>query len=77
VVTPTLVLHGEKDPKIPYSEAQELHHGLKELNIEAELTIYSGERHGIKTKKHQRDMLERILAWYDKYVKKSEPSANE
>jgi len=68
--TPTLVLQGDADPIDPLGQSQELYRGLKRYGVEAELVVYPREPHGFHEEKHLVDRLNRILAWYDKYLKK-------
>jgi dipeptidyl aminopeptidase/acylaminoacyl peptidase len=67
--TPTLVLQGDADPVDPLGQSQELYRGLKRYGVEAELVVYPREPHGFHEEKHLLDRLNRILAWYDKYLK--------
>jgi dipeptidyl aminopeptidase/acylaminoacyl peptidase len=66
--TPTLVLHGEADTIDPLGQSQELYRGLKRYGVAAELVVYPREPHGFQEEKHLLDRLNRILAWYDKYL---------
>lgn len=68
--TPSLVLHGQADDRVPASQGWEFYNGLKALGVTAELVVYPREPHGIKERAHQVDLLTRVLAWYDKYLKK-------
>jgi dipeptidyl aminopeptidase/acylaminoacyl peptidase len=68
--TPTLVLQGDADKVDPLGQSQELYRGLKRYGVEAELVEYPREPHGFHEEKHLVDRLNRILAWYDKYLKK-------
>lgn len=68
--TPTLVLQGDADPIDPLGQSQELYRGLKRYGVEAEFVVYPREPHGFREEKHLVDRLNRILAWYDKYLKK-------
>jgi dipeptidyl aminopeptidase/acylaminoacyl peptidase len=68
--TPTLVLQGDADTVDPLGQSQELYRGLKRYGVEAELVVYPREPHGFHEEKHLVDRLNRILAWYDKYLKK-------
>ena len=68
--TPTLVLQGDADTVDPLGQSQELYRGLKRYGVQAELVVYPREPHGFREEKHLVDRLERILAWYDKYLKK-------
>jgi dipeptidyl aminopeptidase/acylaminoacyl peptidase len=68
--TPTLVLQGDADTVDPLGQSQELYRGLKRYGVETELVIYPREPHGFHEEKHLVDRLERILGWYEKYLKK-------
>jgi len=67
--TPTLILHGEDDHNNPVSQSRELYRALKRYGVESELIIYPGEGHLPRQEKHQIDMLERMLEWFDRYLK--------
>jgi len=67
--TPTLVLQGDADTTDPLGQSQELYRGLKRYNVPAELVIYPREPHGLREEKHLVDRLNRIVGWYDKYLK--------
>lgn len=67
--TPTLILQGDSDPVDPLGQSQELYRGLKYYGVETELVEYPREPHGFHEEKHMLDRLQRILAWYDKYLK--------
>ncbi len=45
IVTPLLLIHGEKDGACPVEEAQKMFNALKRLDREAELAVYAGEGH--------------------------------
>jgi dipeptidyl aminopeptidase/acylaminoacyl peptidase len=68
--TPTLVLQGDADTIDPLGQSEELYRGLKRYGVETELVVYPREPHGFHEEKHLVDRLDRILAWYDKYLKK-------
>ena len=67
--TPTLILQGDADTIDPLGQSQELYRGLKRYGVETELVVYPREPHGFQEEKHLLDRLNRILAWYDKYLK--------
>jgi dipeptidyl aminopeptidase/acylaminoacyl peptidase len=67
--TPSLVLHGEADERVPVTQGWEFYNGLKMLGVPAEMVTYPREHHGFKERAHQIDLLTRVLAWYDKYLK--------
>jgi dipeptidyl aminopeptidase/acylaminoacyl peptidase len=67
--TPSLILHGEADTRVPVSQGWEFYNGLKMLGVPAEMVTYPREPHGIGERAHQVDLLTRVLAWYDQYLK--------
>ena len=66
--TPTLVLHGDRDSEVPTPQGYEFWHALKALNVPTELVIYPDEGHAIAKPEHQRDIQQRLLAWFDRYL---------
>jgi dipeptidyl aminopeptidase/acylaminoacyl peptidase len=73
IQTPTLFMGGERDFNVPIQGSQQMYQALKSLGIDTQLVIYPNEFHGIQRPTYQKDRLERYLAWYEKYVKKSMP----
>ena len=67
--TPTLILQGDRDPIVPAAQAYEFYHALKSLGVETELVIYPREGHNISERAHQVDFQNRVLRWFDKYLK--------
>jgi dipeptidyl aminopeptidase/acylaminoacyl peptidase len=68
VKTPTLILHGANDERVPIGQAYELYRGLKDRGVPTELVLYPREGHGITEYYHQRDRLQRIYDWVTKYT---------
>jgi dipeptidyl aminopeptidase/acylaminoacyl peptidase len=69
VTTPTLFAGGEKDWNVPVQNSEQLYQALRRRGVTTQLVVYPGEHHGGWTMPHQKDYLERRLAWYDRYVK--------
>jgi len=69
VTSPTLFVGGEKDWNVPVQNSEQLYQALRRRGITTQLVVYPGEHHGGWTMPHQKDFLERRLAWYDQYVK--------
>ena len=67
--TPTLILQGEADRTDPIGQSQQLYRALKRYGVKSDFVLYPREGHGIVEEKHQVDVLERMLAWFDTYVK--------
>jgi dipeptidyl aminopeptidase/acylaminoacyl peptidase len=74
--TPTLFLCGEKDFNVPVAGSEQMYQALRSLGVETQLVIYPNENHGIQRPSYVRDRYERYLAWYDKYLKKAQPTAS-
>jgi len=66
--TPTLILHGANDERVPVGQAYEMYRGLKDRGVPTELVFYPREGHGIQEYYHQKDRLERIYNWVTKYT---------
>jgi|GEM_PF-51278 len=68
VQTPVLILHGERDFRDPLPQAQNFYLALKKRGIPVEFVIYPREGHGIREYYHRKDMLERSIRWFDRYL---------
>ena len=66
--TPTLILHGGSDTRVPPSQAQELYMGLRKNNVPVELVFFPREPHGLGEPRHRLDKMRREYAWFSKYV---------
>ena len=67
--TPILILQGINDTTDPLGQSTGLYRGLKFYGAPAELVEYPRENHGFREEKHMLDRLNRILAWYEQYLK--------
>ena len=66
--TPTLILHGGADTRVPPSQAQELYMGLRKNGVPVEMVLYPREPHGLQEPLHRLDKMRREYAWFSKYV---------
>ncbi len=69
VKTPTLILVGDRDGEVPEPQSREFWHALKTLGVETQFVVYPGEGHAIRRADHQRDIMERMVGWFDRYLK--------
>ncbi|MEE8335229.1 MAG: S9 family peptidase [Candidatus Neomarinimicrobiota bacterium] len=67
--TPTLVIHGQKDDRVHPEQSRELWQALRLKGIATELVIYPREPHGLLERAHKLDYMDRLVNWYNKYVK--------
>lgn len=68
VTTPTLILHGEKDPCVPVNQAYAFHRALSERETPVELAIYPREGHGLQERAHLVDAEQRVVRWFETYL---------
>jgi dipeptidyl aminopeptidase/acylaminoacyl peptidase len=66
--TPTLIMHGAADTRVPISQAQELYMGLKKNNVPVEMVVYPRENHGFTEPLHILDKMKRETEWFQKYL---------
>ena len=59
-VTPTLVMHGEKDYRVPYGQGLELYGMLKAKGVPARIVIYPDENHWILSAQNS-------IHWYGEF----------
>ena len=72
--TPTLILHGTEDPRVPPSQGLELYRKLK-LHGKAPVRLiwYPGEGHGNAKNTNRLDYIVRTMEWFDYYLKDKGP----
>jgi dipeptidyl aminopeptidase/acylaminoacyl peptidase len=70
VKTPTLIVVGEYDQECPAPQSYEFWHGLKTCGVPTELVVYPKEGHFISKPEHERDIMNRLMGWFDKYLGK-------
>ncbi len=69
VTTPTIFLGGREDWNVPLLNAELFYQSLRKKGVPSELIVYPGVHHGGWPKEFERDYLERVQAWFDKYLK--------
>ncbi|MEE9162987.1 MAG: S9 family peptidase [Candidatus Neomarinimicrobiota bacterium] len=67
--TPTLVVHGMKDTRVHPEQSLQLYTGLKLKGVPTALVQYPREPHGLRESAHQLDFINRVVDWFDEYVK--------
>jgi dipeptidyl aminopeptidase/acylaminoacyl peptidase len=70
--TPTLVLHSEKDFRCPIEQGEQFYIALKKLGVPTEFVRFPDETHELSRSgkpKHRQERMERIVAWFKRYVK--------
>ena len=76
VVTPTQILHGKNDQRVPTSQGIEFYYSLKRLGVDSEMILYPRTQHGPREPKFIQDIGQKIMLWFDKYKTKKLPGNN-
>ena len=72
--TPTLILHGKDDPRIPVSQGMELYRALKmHGKAPVRLVLYPGEGHGNRKNTSRFDYIMRTMEWFNYYLNSDQP----
>ncbi len=69
ISTPTQVIHGMQDVRVPTSQGQEFYWALQERGVPTELILYPRTPHGPREPKLIADVSNRILDWFMEYKK--------
>jgi dipeptidyl aminopeptidase/acylaminoacyl peptidase len=73
VSTPTLILHGEVDPRVPIGQAYELHTALVRRKVPVQMAVYPRQGHTIQEPKLLEDAMARVVAWFDRWLRGQTP----
>jgi dipeptidyl aminopeptidase/acylaminoacyl peptidase len=68
VKTPTMILHGQADTRVPIPQAQEFYRALVERHVPVEFVTYPRENHGFVEPRHIQDRYQRYLVFFGKYL---------
>lgn len=68
VKTPTLIIHGEADDRVPLPNGIILYSALRDIGTPVRMLTYPDEPHGFTNPAHSAHMLGEWLAWYQKWV---------
>ena len=65
--TPTQIIHGANDLRVPFTQGQEFYRALDRLGVDTEMVVYPRTPHGPREPKFLMDVSDRILIWFEKY----------
>jgi dipeptidyl aminopeptidase/acylaminoacyl peptidase len=68
VSTPTLVIHGASDYRVPYGQGLELYGALKARDVPARLVVYPSENHWILQRANSLHWYGEVLSWLDRWL---------
>ena len=72
VSTPTLILHGEQDVRVPISQGYELYNALKRQGCPVQMVAYPRAPHVPQEPKQLLDITKRNVEWFDRYLRQEE-----
>ena len=69
IKTPLFVIHGKNDPRVPYTEAEQVVEALRKRNATVEYKLFDDEGHGISKLKNRLELYPLVADFLDKYMK--------
>jgi dipeptidyl aminopeptidase/acylaminoacyl peptidase len=60
---PLLIIHGANDPRVPMSEAEQIHAVLDEAGVRCDLLVYDDEGHGLSKLANRLDAYPKVAAF--------------
>jgi dipeptidyl aminopeptidase/acylaminoacyl peptidase len=66
--TPTLILHGEADDRVPVAQAWEIYRALTDLGVEVQMVLYPDAGHGISEPNQYVNVMTRWVEWYQRFI---------
>jgi len=76
VSTPTQVIHGLSDVRVPPSQGYEFYNALKPQGCATEMIVYPRTPHGPQEPKFIDDIGKRMIAWFNKHLGRKRDSAS-
>jgi len=68
--TPTLIMHGTGDVRVPSAQAWEIYRALIDLGVKTKMILYPGAPHGINSDpRHLVDVITNWIDWNNDYIK--------
>ena len=69
VTTPTQVIHGQNDLRVPFTQGQEFYVALQRRDVPTEMVVYPRTPHGPREPKLLMDVSYRIMKWFEHYLR--------
>ncbi len=66
--TPTLIIHGLADDRVPIEQGYQLHRALQRLGVPTKMVAYPRQPHGFQEPKFIQDVGERVVEWFNYYL---------
>ncbi len=69
IKTPLFVIHGKNDPRVPYTQAEQIVESLKKRGATVEYKLFADEGHGVAKLKNRLELYPLVADFLDKYMK--------
>ena len=69
IKAPLFVIQGKNDPRVPYTEAEQIVKALKDRSAPVQYKLYDDEGHGISKLKNRLELYPLVADFLDKYMK--------
>lgn len=68
ITAPLFIIHGANDPRVPLSEAEQIHAAMVSRGRECELAVYGDEGHGLARRPNRLDAFPRATAFLARHL---------
>jgi dipeptidyl aminopeptidase/acylaminoacyl peptidase len=68
ITAPLFIIHGANDPRVPLSEAEQIHAAMTSRGRECHLLVYGDEGHGLAKRANRADALPQALAFLARHL---------
>jgi dipeptidyl aminopeptidase/acylaminoacyl peptidase len=68
IAAPLFIIHGANDPRVPLSEAEQIHAAMRGRGRECDLVVYGDEGHGLAKRANRTDALHRAFAFLARHL---------
>ncbi len=68
IAAPLFIIHGANDPRVPLSEAEQIHAAMTSRGHECELLVYGDEGHGLAKRPNRADALPKAFAFLARHL---------
>jgi dipeptidyl aminopeptidase/acylaminoacyl peptidase len=69
VTTPTQVVHGENDTRVPIAQGYEFYRAIQRKGVDTEMIVYPRMPHGLREPKFIQHCGEAIMKWFKDHSK--------
>jgi dipeptidyl aminopeptidase/acylaminoacyl peptidase len=69
IKTPLMVIHGKNDPRVPYTEAEQIVKALRDRNAPVEYKLFDDEGHGVAKLSNRLIVYPLVADFLDRYMK--------